>query len=380
MQKKRVRMGIIGIGAMGRKYVELLSDGSIPELELTAVSTRNPDTREWVRSIAGDIIICSDSEAFFANADAYDAVLIVTPHSEHPRLAIQAFERKKHVFCDKPAGICFSDAIKMNEAAQKEGKAYAMMFHNRVYPSYRKGKEIVDKRLCGEIKRMGFHSTRYFRTQYYHHSSSWRSSWNGEGGGLLINQAHHPLDLWQWFFGMPEYLYAEMKFGKYNPFEVEDEVYLLMDYENQRRGSFFASSGEAPAEEYFEIFGTEGKAVITESEVILWHYPNLAEYQKTASVTSAQNLTIEKEEFHYEIPDNCYTIMLQNFGRHILYQEPLIAPGMDGIYALLLCNSAYLSAWERKKVKLPISEQRFSKMLKERQEREKQLIQKLSLK
>lgn len=368
----QIRIAIIGIGGMGKKYAKIIDCGMIRGMTLAAVSCRSKENAIWAKeNLNGQTKVYQDTNQLFEESDQFDAVLIVTPHKTHPEFAIRAFEHKKHVFCDKPASISIYQAERMNHAAQVSSMKYAMMFHQRLYKKYDRVKELIDCKELGEIKRVFLENTKYFRTSYYHKSSSWRSSWSHEGGGVLINQGQHLLDIWQWLFGMPKSLCAKICYGKYNDFLVDDEATIYMQYENQMSAVFFITTGEAASEERLEIVGTKGKLLLTDNHLkIIKYKTDATEYARTAKAFSTEELEIEILEEEFEAQADPYKEMLQNFADAILKQESLIAPGEEGSNALTLANAAYLSSWKQDTVSIPIQAELYEEQLKQKMEEE----------
>ena len=195
---RNVRMAVIGTGTMGRKYAQMIAGGQVPSMSLAAVICRSPEARAWAGQTLPDTVRVWDSpEALYTDARSFDAVLVVTPHKSHPQLVMQAFAQGKHVLCDKPSAGSIGPALEMNAAAQASGLVYGMMFHQRMYRKYRRLRELLQSGELGQVQRVLLENTRYFRTWQYHASSAWRSSWSGEGGGALLNQGQHLLDIWQ---------------------------------------------------------------------------------------------------------------------------------------------------------------------------------------
>ncbi len=371
-QSTKVRIALIGVGSMGKKYAMMLDKGKISNLLLTAVCCRSKENQTWVKqNLDESVLLYKSSEELFTHHEEFDAVLIVTPHKQHPELAIRAFELKKHVFCDKPAGISLLDAQKMEQAQQESGCKYAIMFHNRTYPVLKKVKQLLEEGFLGELKRIQLVNTINYRTEYYHHSSDWRSSWKGEGGGALINQGQHILDYWQWLFGMPHTIYASIPFGKYNSFQVDDEATLLMEYSNKVTATFILSTGEIPREESLTMVGTKGRIQVNGNEIELTSYSmDSQKYGKTAKTNSREEIKQTKELYICNEPKESYEQMLVNFGDAILRGKPLIAPGEEGTKALELTNAAYLSAFLGERVSLPIDSYQYEELLKHRVENE----------
>ncbi len=363
---QKVKMAIIGMGGMGRKYAEIMNSGgeNFP-LELAVVCCRKEEAKAWAREHLKDsVCILESSEEVFAHADLYDAVLIVTPSRTHPDLAVQAFSLGKHVFIDKPSGSSILDCDRMNTAARESGKKFAIMYHHRKYAKYERVKQLIEEGTLGKINRASMVNTRYFRTVYYHKSGPWRSSWTGEGGGVLMNQAQHPMDIWQWLFGMPESIYANIPFGKYNGFGVDDESTLVMTYANGMTGTFIASTGEAEDIERLEISGTKGSIRLDGDTMEITTYgTDLTTYRETAQCTERQQLTQTTwtETFHKDREP--YEEMLRNFGEAVLHDAPIVAPGYEGRNALEITNAAYLSAWTGVRQTLPIDPVEYQEQL-----------------
>ncbi len=282
---QEVRAAVIGTGVMGRKYAQMIAEGKAGALRLTAVVCRSAGAQQWAKDTLPDTVrVCPSADQLYDYAEEFDAVLVVTPHKTHPALVMQAFAHDKHVLCDKPSANALAPALEMNRAAEKSGLVFAMMFHQRRYKKYMRLKKLLDDGVLGEVKRVQLENSRYFRTWMYHRSGSWRSSWAGEGGGALLNQGQHILDIWQWLFGMPESIYAVIPYGKYNDFMVDDEATLLMEYPQQRTATFILSTGEGSYTERLEIVGTKGTALLEEDTLTLHTYtPDTETYRRTAA-------------------------------------------------------------------------------------------------
>ena len=371
--KKTVRMGLIGTGGMGRKYADLILFGRIPGMELTAMVCRSENAREWAADTLRTLPEGSESPRIFDSADAlyaepdlYDAVLIVTPHKTHPELAKRAFALGKHVLSDKPAAVTAAEAEEMCVKAEENGVLFSLMFQQRFIPKHVRIKAILESGLLGRIRRVLMESTRYFRTEFYHASGTWRSSWAGEGGGLLINQGQHILDLWQYLFGMPESVFAEIPFGKYNHFDVDDEATIVMRYADGMTGTFIASTGEADGADRLTISGSKGRLVLTGDEIGLAVYSEDSDlYRRNAQVTDARDLRIVRsvEPFGQEAPMSEYIALLTNFVAAVRGEEELVSTGRSGIGSLALTNAAYLSAWKDERIKLPVDGEEYAGFL-----------------
>ncbi len=363
-RNRPLRTALIGTGSMGRKYGMMLAGGEVPHMELTAAVCRSADSLSWAEgSLPRDCFLCRSSRELFENPGRFDAVLIATPHSSHMELASQAFRQGKHVFCDKPAGISVKEARRMSREAEETGRVYAMMFHQRLYDKYRRVHRILEDGTLGRLLRISMVSTEPYRTSAYHKSGDWHSTWKGEGGGVLINQGSHLLDIWQWLFGMPEEVVGDVKFGKYNDFTVDDESRILMRYGNGLSGEFFVTTGEAVPEESLKIAGSRGTLILEGDVLRLAVYDqDSLEYGRTSSENTRGGLKLSWSEEIYPTGKN-YQGMLDNFALAVLEGEPLIAPGAEGERSMELANAAYLSAWTGRPVKLPLDEDAYEEEL-----------------
>ena len=303
------------------------------------------------------------------NSGVTDAVIVATPHYDHPRVAIDGFAAGQHVLVEKPAGVYTSMVCQMNETAKRSGKIFGIMFNQRTDPLFAKAREIVKSGQLGCPKRLLWIVTNWYRTQAYYDSGAWRATWNGEGGGVLINQAPHNLDLWQWIFGMPKRLRAFCSVGKYHHIAVEDDATIYAEYENGATAIFITSTGEAPGTNRLEISGDLGKLVLEDGKLYWW---KLSEPERKICFSAKEGFyqpVLEKEDFC--LPDvGGHPAILANFADAILNHAELIAPGYDGINELSISNAAYLSAWTDDWVSLPSDENAFEAELIKRCEAE----------
>lgn len=357
----KIPVALVGVGVMGSKYAAMIVSGEVKNMVLAGVVARNPKAQEWAASLVNaeglPPNIYADVEDMFAHAEEFDAVIIATPHKTHEEIAVRAFALGKHVLCDKPAGATIGQAQNMTAASKKYDRVYGMIFHQHRYPKYLYIKQALDKGELGDVKRMLVVNSRYFRTAHYHRSGSWRSSWKGEGGGALINQGAHILDMWQWLFGMPCKIYAEIPFGKYNDFKVDDEATITMRYENGATGVFLLTTGEAVWQERLEIVGTKGRMLLEDDTLHIYRYSkDSTEYIATEAVNSRENLALTEEVIAFGKVEEPYVEMLENFAEAVITGDSsiLIAPGEEAINQLMLTNGAYYSAWKDVPVELPL--------------------------
>ena len=363
---EKVRVGIIGLGNMGRIHASYLDKGDIENAELVAVSDINPEALKWVEgNLDSKVATYSDNDQFFQDENI-DAVMIATPHYDHPPLAIKAFENDMHVMVEKPAGVYTKQVRKMNEAAQKSDKVFSAMFCIRTNPLFQKARELVMSGELGELKRVNWIVTRFYRPQSYYNSGGWRATWSGEGGGVLLNQAPHQIDLLQWIVGMPEKVRAFCSFGKYHDIEVEDDVTAYLEYENGATGVFITSTGETPGSDRFEIAGDKGKLVIEDGELKFWRLRQ-SERKFNQEFTGGFG---SPESWKCEVPvasstGSIHAKTTRNWVEAITKGTELLAPGEDGMSMVQLANAMHLSTWTDSVIELPVDEDLFYDKLQE---------------
>lgn len=358
---EKIRLGIIGMGNMGSGHLQSIIDGQCPKIEVTAVSDINPEKLENVKEKL-PTVACFDDTVKMLDSGLIDAALIAVPHYDHPKYAIECFKRGIHVMTEKPAGVYARQVREMNEAAEKSGVKFAIMFNQRSNPLFAKAREIVQSGKLGQPKRLVWIVTNWYRTQAYYDSGSWRATWNGEGGGVLLNQAPHNLDLWQWIFGMPKKIRAFCHVGKYHNIDVEDDVTIYGEYENGATAVFISTTGETPGTNRLEISGDLGKLVLEDGKLKWW---KLAAPEREFCFTSKEGFYVPQttyEEFTAEEPDG-HPILLNNFADAILNGVELIADGREGINSLSISNAAYISSWTDNWAEIPTDEALFEDYL-----------------
>ncbi len=364
---KKVSIGIIGIGNMGSGHIAKMKEGLTPELELVAVADVKEERRVWAKAnLPESVRIYGDGSELIANDDC-DAVLIAVPHYDHPRYAIEALSHGKHVMVEKPAGVYTKAVREMNEFAAKQNKVFAMMFNQRTNPLYRKMYELVHSGELGEIKRVNWLITDWYRPQSYYDSGAWRATWAGEGGGVLLNQCPHNLDLMQWICGMPAKVRAFTHIGKWHDIEVEDDVTAYLEFPNGATGTFITSTADAPGTNRFEIQLDGGRLVAENGTLTLdklevgereW---NSREHANVFARPAMETIIVDTSG------DNPQHVgVLNAFAARILRGEDLIAEGYEGINGLMLSNAMHLSDWLGEIVSLPIDEDVFLEKLNEK--------------
>ena len=367
----KVRLGIIGIGNQGGNYLNSYSKGNLPEIEITCVADIDERRFENAKEkIPG--VVCFNTADELLKSGLCDAVVVATPHYFHPPMVIDALNAGIHVMSEKPAGVYTKQVREAIEVAEKSDKTYAMMFNQRTNCVYRKVRELVKSGKYGEIKRVSWIITDWFRTQAYYDSGSWRATWAGEGGGVMLNQCPHQLDLWQWICGMPSKVKAYCHVGKWHNIEVEDDVTIYVEYPNGATGTFITSTGDWPGSNRLEITMDKAKILCEYDQIEKKFVIKLCELSAALSDFSANaEGGFAKPETSWQIVEtdgqnNQHEGVLNAFAAHILRGEPLIAEGPEGINGLTISNAAFLSAWTNTEVTLPIDEDLYYKLLQEK--------------
>ena len=346
---EKVRLGVIGFGNMGTSHCKNVADGKVPKMELTAICDIAEKRQEAARKAYPDVAVFDNATDLYKSG-LCDLVIIAVPHYDHPPLAIEAFSYGLNVITEKPAGVYTKQVLEMNEAAKKSGKLFGIMYNQRTSPLYQKVRELVQSGALGHIKRISWIITTWYRPQSYHDSCSWRSTWKTEGGGALINQNPHQLDLWQWMFGMPDKITSFVSFGKYYDIEVEDDLTAYMEYDNGTTGTYITSTGEAPGTNRLEIACDMGRLVV-ENDKLTFDRNVVSERQFNKEFTGIFG---SPECWKCEIPvsgqGEQHIGILKNVASALIKGTPLLAPGEEGILGLTISNAIHYSAWTRQTV------------------------------
>ena len=348
---EKIRLGIIGIGNMGSNHARSIFKGNCPDFLLSAVADINPARLEWAKNEFGGTVELFPTAEAMLDSGKIDACIVAVPHYDHPKYVIECLKRGIHVMCEKPAGVYTLDVRRMNAEAEKHPDVvFGMMFNQRTNCVYRKMRELVQSGVYGGLRRTNWIITDWYRPQAYFDSGNWRATWSGEGGGVLLNQAPHNLDLWQWICGMPVKISAHMKFGKWHDIEVEDDVTAYCEYENGATGVFVTTTGDARGTNRFEIQLDRAKIVADYSGL------SVIEYDMTEQEFSATNkipfgsIGAHKAEIELDGQNPQHDGVLRAWGGAILRGEPLVAHGSEGIYGLTISNAIHLSAWLGKEI------------------------------
>jgi len=354
---KKLKIGVVGVGGMGSKHCN--SCQKLDEVELTAVCDIDEAAVEGVARHY-KVKSFTDYKQLIDSGDV-EAVIVATPHYFHPPIGIYALKKGLHLLSEKPIGVTVNGADGMIAVSRETEQVFGVMFQFRTFPHFMAAKKLIDEGKIGEIYRTLMLSGG-FRTQAYYDSAGWRSSWKGEGGGVLINQAPHMLDMFCYLAGTPNKVRAEVRTRRHK-IEVEDEVHALLEYANGGLGYLYASVNEAPIEDRIEIVGEKGKLIIDGSKVQFASLKQPAqEFCNTSPETGAGGAPeVAWEDVDIPEAESGHQEIIRNFARAVLYGEELLAPGVEGINSLELSNALLFSGMEKKEVTLPVDRKEFIK-------------------
>lgn len=345
-----VRLGIVGLGNMGKAHWFNIRAGKVQGLKVTAVCEQSQNALDLIE---GEERFYDTSEMI--KSGKIDAILICTPHYSHTSIGIEALQNGLHVLVEKPISVHKSDCERLIAAHTNKDLIFAAMFNMRTNAVFKKVKDLVDSGELGEIRRVHWEVTNWFRTNYYYATGGWRGTWKGEGGGVLMNQCPHNLDLFQWIFGMPNKVRGFCQFGRYHQIEVEDDVTAVLLYDNGMTATFVTSTGEAPGGNRLEITGERGRLTVTDNTTI--HFQRNRQPMTEFSFNTEAAFAMP-ESWHMDIPvdqsGGQHVEILQNFTNAILKGETLLSPAEQGIHSVELANSILLSSWKNDTLALPI--------------------------
>ncbi len=354
---EKIKLGIIGIGNMGSAHAKNIVAGKCPDFDLVAVADIKPQRLEWAKKELNPEIKCFDTAEEMLDSGLINACMVCVPHYSHPKYAIACMKRGIHVMVEKPAGVYTKQVKEMNEEAKKHPEVvYGMMFNQRTNCIYRKMRELVQSGKYGNIRRTNWIITDWYRPQCYYDSGDWRATWSGEGGGVLLNQCPHQLDLWQWICGMPVKVQSHLQYGLWHDIEVEDDVTTYVEYSNGATGVFVTTTGDARGTNRFEIQLDKAKIVAEGDKLSIWEF-DMTEQEFSKTCTNPfGSVAYHSVEPELDGKNPQHVGVINAWGGAILRGEPLIAGGEEGINGLTLSNAMHLSSWLGKEITLPFDE------------------------
>ena len=367
MMAEKIRLGVIGIGNMGSAHAKNVAAGKCPDFVLTAVADIKPDRLAWAAAELPASVKRYDSAEALLERGEVDACMICVPHYDHPKYAIACMQRGIHVMVEKPAGVYTKQVREMNEEAKRHPDVvFGMMFNQRTNCIYRKVRELVQSGAYGGIRRTNWIITNWYRPQAYYDSGDWRATWAGEGGGVLLNQCPHQLDLWQWICGMPVSVEAKLSYGLWHDIEVEDDVTAYVKYANGATGVFVTTTGDAHGTNRLEIQLDRARIVVENGKISLLVYEMTEQAFSKTNTEPFATVAASKSEVETDGENPQHVGVINAWGGAILRGEPLVADGSEGINGLTLSNAMHLSSWLGREVKLPLDEELFYSELMKR--------------
>lgn len=357
MTKNSVKIGIIGLGNIAKQHIDNILKGHVKGAELIALCSRTDD------SLATELGLKHfSSYQALIDSKLVDAIIIATPTMSHFEIAKYALQQDMHVMLEKPIALSSYEG-ELLLGFQSQHSKFALMLNQRTDPTFVEMKRIVDSGALGDIQRTHWTMTNWFRPEIYFQVSDWRATWKGEGGGLLVNQAIHNLDVFQWVCGVPTQVHAFCEFGKHHDIEVEDEVSAYFRYQNGATGGFIGSTGEAPGVNRFDIVGDKGSLLFESGQLSLTlnSQSTVAFNKQTSDMFGMPESHTRQIEINESV--NQHAVVLSNFIQAILHDEPLIATAKDGLASMDIANAMLLSSWQNQSVTLPLNRQLYQQHL-----------------
>lgn len=356
-----VRIGVVGLGNIAQQHIKNVLEGHVRHAKLTAICSRSKS--DYTRSL--DVAHFTDYRELIASG-LCDAVVVATPTYSHLDVGAAVLDAGLHLMMEKPMGLSIAEGEELVARANRSGAVAALMLNQRADPLFLRMREIVASGDLGDLIRINWTMTNWFRPEVYFQVSDWRATWRGEGGGVLVNQCIHNLDILQWICGMPSSLRAFCRFGRFHDVEVEDDVTAYLEYDNGATGIFVGSTGEAPGNNRFEIIGDSGSLVfdgktltVSRNEVSTAQFNRETREMFGMPGSSSEPLSIDRAV-------NQHAILLSNFVAAILRDESLIAPLDDGLSSLAIANGMLMSTWTDSKVDFPIDAVEYSRLLQQK--------------
>ena len=365
---EKIKLGIIGFGNMGTGHTANIMSGNCPEVELVAICDIKPSRIEFGKSKYPDANITYFTDAIeMLDSGLIDSCIVAVPHYDHAKYSIECMKRGIHVMCEKPAGVYTKQVREMIAESEKHPEVvFGMMFNQRTNPVYRKMHELVHSGKYGQIRRTNWLITNWYRSQAYYNSSDWRATWAGEGGGVLLNQCPHQLDLWQWICGMPVKVQSKIKYGKWHDIEVDDDVTTFVEYQNGATGAFITTTGDGMGTNRFEIQMDGAKLVAEDDQLTVYEF-EISEPEFTKTNTEVfGSIKTHKLDITLEGENSQHSGVVNAWAGKILHGTPLNAEGAEGINGLMLSNAMHLSDFLGREIELPFDEDLYYEELMKR--------------
>lgn len=378
MNYAEIRIGIVGFGSQGSTYAAQLHNREVEGLRLTAVTCPDASERQEVNALFPSVSVYANATSMFESGEI-DAAVVTVPHYLHPSVSIDALKHGLHVLVEKPVGVYTKQVEELNAVADSHPHlTFAAMFNQRTNPVFQNVRDLVSSGSLGDIRHTSWTVTTWWRPQSYYQGSSWRGTWGGEGGGLLVNQAPHQLDLWQWICGLPVSLYAKVGYGYKRDISVDDDVNVLADFGQGATGVFRAAVHDLVGVNRLEVLCDEGKVVVEDSSVAkVYRFDKdeetISREFRQSDVKDLLGGKLPHSRFYSEevfTSDSRWGSehleILRNFADNIINGTPLLADGREGLASVRLANAIYLSSWREEPVPLDFDDEEFLHLLDQR--------------
>ncbi|MDE0837893.1 MAG: Gfo/Idh/MocA family oxidoreductase [Kiritimatiellae bacterium] len=354
-----VRIGVAGVGNMGGCHGTTLAEGKVPGAVLAAICDRDSARFETFPDVPSFA-----THAEMIASGLIDAVLVATPHYDHVPIGIDTLNAGLHLLVEKPLAVTKLQATQLIAASEANPNCvFSAMFNQRTDARYTALKRMIDNGELGKINRINWIITDWFRTEIYYAGGDWRATWSGEGGGVLMNQCPHQIDLWQWLFGMPDKVRTFAQFGRFHNIEVEDDVTAYFEYANGATGVFITTTGEAPGTNRLEISAENGKVIVEgKGLTFLRNETPSTEFIKTSDKAFGTPKN-EAVQITLDEPGEQHLGIMKNFVAAIRGDAKLIAPGEEGIHMVELANAMLYSSLHDMTVTLPLDAEVYEKHL-----------------
>lgn len=356
----KVRLGIIGLGAEGGMYAKFLHEGRVPNMEIGAICDILPEKKEQADEYG--VPFYEDYKEMVTSGKV-DAVVTTVPHYLHPEMGIFALENGIHALVEKPVGVYTKQANELIEFAESKPELkFGVFFNQRTNQLYKDLRDLLASGELGKLRHTSWLITNWWRPQGYYDQSDWRATWGGEGGGVLVNQAPHQLDLWQWICGIPTSVFAKCQYGFRRDIAVEDEVNALVSFEDGATGTFITCTHDMIGTDRLEILCDSGKIVVDNSKTVTITRLNEPEHVLSKGMSmeevgklfqgqldTSEFMTTETKDYG-SVWGEQHCEVMRNFAAAIHGEEELLAPGGDGINGVRLANAIHLSSWTGEEV------------------------------
>jgi len=361
----QIRMAVVGsAGVIGHTHVD-----EIVEMESTVLAGVQDVNQVGARGQAEELGVkyYGTLDDLLDDRDV-DAISVATPHPLHHEVALKAFEAGKHVLSEKPIAESPSKAHEMVEAARESGLTLGVVFQQRFRPEIVRMHQMLQEGAVGRIYRTSlvFHN---YRSQGYYNSAAWRGTWAGEGGGVLMNQAPHFLDVFQWLGGMPAAVQGSVA-NLMHDIEVEDSATAVLEYKDGARGIIHCDTVQTPTFQHIEVWGDKGALLLRDNKLTYQHFDTpLKESSDVETGVSSKGPEALTEAIEVEDRPAVHGDAIDDFARALIEGRDPAVPGAEAVKSLELAAAIILSGCRRERVDLPVDRQAYDDLLSELRER-----------